>query len=214
MLAGGLTRFGFVTELLSMPVRLGYLMGIAVTVIVAQLPKRFGFSVEAENLVPGAREFLGRLDETNTTALAIGVGSIALIIGLRRVAPKLPGVFLAVLVFVDVGAARRLRSWRRSEFTLEMAAFAGVALLGVLWGVGIALVLSLLNFIRRAWRPHDAVPTLGVRRGHLSPRDGGRLGRLGGAPGRLIDFTSVGFDQARTSIVIALVARAKKGAVT
>jgi MFS superfamily sulfate permease-like transporter len=38
-----------------------------------------------------------------------------------------------------------------------MGAFAGVAVLGVLWGVGIAIALSLLNFIRRAWRPHDAV---------------------------------------------------------
>jgi MFS superfamily sulfate permease-like transporter len=38
-----------------------------------------------------------------------------------------------------------------------MVAFAGVAALGVLWGVGIAIALSLLNFIRRAWRPHDAV---------------------------------------------------------
>ena len=37
-----------------------------------------------------------------------------------------------------------------------MVAFAGVAVLGVLWGVGIAIALSLLNFIRRAWRPHDA----------------------------------------------------------
>ena len=38
-----------------------------------------------------------------------------------------------------------------------MAAFAGVAVFGVLWGVGIAIALSLLNFIRRAWRPHDAM---------------------------------------------------------
>ena len=38
-----------------------------------------------------------------------------------------------------------------------MAAFAGVAVLGVLWGVGVAIALSLLNFVRRAWRPHDAV---------------------------------------------------------
>ena len=38
-----------------------------------------------------------------------------------------------------------------------MVAFTGVAVLGVLWGVGIAIALSLLNFIRRAWRPHDAV---------------------------------------------------------
>ena len=51
MLAGGLARFGFVTELLSMPVRVGYLAGIALTVIVSQLPKLFGFSVDAENFL-------------------------------------------------------------------------------------------------------------------------------------------------------------------
>ena len=66
-------------------------------------------------------------------------------------------VIVAVLGFIDVGAARRLRRWRRSEFTLSMVAFGGVAVLGVLWGVGIAIALSLLNFIRLAWRPHDAV---------------------------------------------------------
>ena len=65
MFAGGLARFGFVTELLSMPVRLGYLMGIAVTVIVAQLPKLFGFSVDAENFIPALRDFVAGLDETN-----------------------------------------------------------------------------------------------------------------------------------------------------
>ena len=77
MFAGGLARFGFVTELLSMPVRLGYLMGIAVTVIVAQLPKLFGFSVDAESFIPALRDFVAGLDETNATALAIGVGSLA-----------------------------------------------------------------------------------------------------------------------------------------
>ena len=66
-------------------------------------------------------------------------------------------VIVAVLGFIDVAAVRRLRNWRRSEFTLAMVAFTGVAVLGVLWGVGIAIALSLLNFIRRAWRPHDAV---------------------------------------------------------
>ena len=308
MFAGGLARFGFVTELLSMPVRLGYLMGIAVTVIVAQLPKLFGFSVDAENFIPAVRDFVTGLDETNLTALAIGVSSLALILGLRRIAPTVPAVFLAVVAttaavtafgladevpvvgavpaglpalslpdvsledlttlipaaigiafvaftdtsvlsrsyagrlrqevdqnqelavlgvaniatgffqgfpistsssrtavaedvgarsqlagltgagilalllifgtglvhdlplstlaaivivavlgFIDVVAARRLRKWRGSEFALAMAAFAGVTVLGVLWGVGIAIALSLLNFIRRAWRPHDAV---------------------------------------------------------
>ena len=308
MLAGGFSRFGFVTELLSMPVRLGYLMGIAVTVIVAQLPKLFGFSTDAESFLRGVRDFLAGLDETDPTALAIGVGSLVLILGLRRVAPKLPGVFVAVVGatavvaalgladevpvvgdvpaglpsfglpdvsfddlktlvpaavgiafiafadtsvlsrsyagrlheevdqnhelaalgvaniatgffqgfpvstsssrtavaedigagsqvtglvgggilavllvvgtglvhdlpqatlaaivmvavvgLIDIAGARRLLDWRGSEFALAMVAFAGVAVLGVLWGVGIAIALSLLNFIRRAWHPHDAV---------------------------------------------------------
>ena len=66
-------------------------------------------------------------------------------------------VIVAVLGFIDIAGARRLLRWRRSEFVLAMAAFVGVAVLGVLWGVGIAIALSLLNFVRRAWRPHDAV---------------------------------------------------------
>ena len=97
MFAGGLARFGFVTELLSLPVRLGYLMGIAVTVIVSQLPKLFGFSIGAESFIAALREFVTGLDQTNATALAIGVASLVAIIGLRRVAPKFPGVFVAVV---------------------------------------------------------------------------------------------------------------------
>lgn len=86
MSAGGLARFGFVTELLSMPVRLGYLAGIAVTVIVAQLPKLFGFSVAAEDLIPALRDFVAGLDETNAAALALGAGALAMILVLRAVA--------------------------------------------------------------------------------------------------------------------------------
>ena len=308
MLAGGLARFGFVTDLLSMPVRVGYLAGIAVTVIVSQLPKLFGFSVKTENFIGAIREFITSLDETDPTALAFGAGCLAVIIILRLINPRLPGVLIAVvgatalvaalglsgelpivgavpsglpapawpdvslsdttvllgaavgIAFVsfadtsvlsrsyaarlhqpvdqnrelgalgaanlaagvfqgfpisssgsrtavvedlgarsqfaglggavtlglllvagtglvhdmplsalaavvivavlglfDVRAARRLYAWRRTEFALCLAAFAGVAVLGVLWGVGIAIGLSLLNFIRRSWYPHDAV---------------------------------------------------------
>ena len=66
-------------------------------------------------------------------------------------------VIVAVIGLIDLVGARRLRKWRMSEFLLMLAAFAGVAVLGVLWGVGIAIALSLLNFIHRAWHPHDAV---------------------------------------------------------
>jgi MFS superfamily sulfate permease-like transporter len=58
---------------------------------------------------------------------------------------------------VDPVAVRHLYQVRRSEFVLWLAAFVGVALLGVLVGIMAAIVLSLGDFIRRAWRPHDAV---------------------------------------------------------
>jgi high affinity sulfate transporter 1 len=306
MLAGGLARFGFVTELLSIPVRLGYLMGIAVTVIVAQLPKLFGFSVESESLIRGFSDFVSRLDETDATALALGVGTLVTIAGLRLVSRRVPGVLIgvvgataivavlgldvpvvgdvpaglpaiglpdaalsdlktllpaaigiafvafadtsvlsrsyagrlhqdvdqnrelavlgianlatgfaqgfpisssasrtavaedagarsqiagltgalvlalllavgtglvhdmplsalaavvivAVASLIDIPGLRRLYRWRPSEFGLALVAFAGVAVLGLLWGIGVAIALSLLNFIRRAWYPHDAV---------------------------------------------------------
>jgi MFS superfamily sulfate permease-like transporter len=66
-------------------------------------------------------------------------------------------VIVAVFGLVDVRGARRLWQWRRTEFFLGLVTFLGVAVLGVIWGVGVAIVLSLLNFLRRAWWPHDAV---------------------------------------------------------
>ena len=47
----GLARLGFVTELLSKPIRYGYMNGIALTVLISQLPKLFGFSIESDGPV-------------------------------------------------------------------------------------------------------------------------------------------------------------------
>ena len=53
MLVGAVARFGFVTELLSKPLRYGYLNGIALTILVSQLPKLCGFSTDADGVVDG-----------------------------------------------------------------------------------------------------------------------------------------------------------------
>jgi high affinity sulfate transporter 1 len=94
----GMARFGFVTDLLSKPIRYGYLNGIALTVLVGQLPKVFGFSVSGENLIEETvslvRGILGR--QTNWWALAIGVACLILILGLKRYFPAVPGVLVAV----------------------------------------------------------------------------------------------------------------------
>jgi high affinity sulfate transporter 1 len=311
ILVAGLARLGFVTELLSRPVQLGYLYGIAVTIIVGQLPKLFGFSIDGRGLLPEVRDFVQGLarGRANGAALAVGLAGIVVILGVRRWWPRVPGVIVAVglgiaavaafdltargvqvigvlprglpspaipdirlddlpLLFsgalgialvtvadttvlsqslaarrgevvdpnqelvalgaanlaagafqgfpisssasrtpvaiaagartqltplvgavtiavlllvapgalrnlpqpilgavvitaamglVDPAAVRRLYQVRRSEFILWLAAFVGVALLGVLSGIMAAIVLSLGDFIRRAWRPHDAV---------------------------------------------------------
>ena len=311
ILVAGIARLGFVTELLSRPVQLGYLYGIAVTILVGQLPKLCGFSIEGRGLLTEIRDFAqGVADgQVNRAALAVGLTGIVVILGVRRWWPRVPGVILAVgigiaavvafdltdrgvqvigilprglpspaipdvrladlpllfsgalgialvtvadtsvlsqslaarrgemvdanqelvalgaanlaagafqgfpisssasrtpvaiaagartqltplvgaatialllvaapgalrnlpqpilgavvitaaLGLVDPAAVRFLYQVRRSEFVLWLAAFVGVALLGVLLGILAAIVLSLGNFIRRAWRPHDAV---------------------------------------------------------
>ncbi len=308
-IAGGLARFGFLTQLLSLPVRVGYLAGIAVTVLAGQLPTLMGVDADGDLAIPLLADFVRSTGEIDPLELAIGGGCLAVILGCRRFAPRVPGVLLAVtgatllvwlldlredgvavagalpgglpvpglgipdggdlaplvlgavgIAFVafadtsvlsrsyatrlhhrvdqdrelialgavnaasgmfqgfplsssssrtpvaeaagaktqltglvgaagiavllvaapgllgdlpvaalaaivvaavvgliDVGWLRRTYRVRRSEFILAAASLAGVVVLGVLWGVAVAVALSLLNFVRRAWRPNDAV---------------------------------------------------------
>ena len=95
-LGAGLFRAGFLTDLLSKPVRVGYLNGIALTVIVTQAPKLFGVSVRADGVLQGSLAFVQAVaaGQTRWPALAIGAACLATIFGLRTVAPKVPGIFM------------------------------------------------------------------------------------------------------------------------
>ena len=97
ILLAGVARLGFVTELLSRPVQLGYLYGIAITIMVGQLPKLFGFSVDGTGLLPEAWGFVQGLarGETNRAALAVGLAGMVVILGLRRLWSGFPGVIVA-----------------------------------------------------------------------------------------------------------------------
>jgi high affinity sulfate transporter 1 len=103
----GLARFGFIADLLSKPVRYGYMNGIALTVLLSQLPKLFGFSIDAEGVIPEARALVrGVADgETNSAALIIGVACLLVILAFKRLRPQIPGVLVAVVgATVAVGA--------------------------------------------------------------------------------------------------------------
>jgi high affinity sulfate transporter 1 len=303
----GVARFGFVADLLSLPVRHGYMNGIALTIIAIQLPKLFGFSASGDTALDASRNFVGDVADGQTVgaALAIGVGCLVTIVVLRSLTPNVPGflvavtgAILAVVVFepngvsvvgvlphgfpqpsfpsvglsdmsqllagalgvalvsftdtsvlsrtfslrrgdhvdenqelvalgltnvaagffqgfsssasssrtpvaeasgartqltgvvgavavlvlllwlpglfrnlpssalaaiviasairlIEVRSVLRLARARRSELVISLVAFAGVAVLGVLPGLGIAVAVSLLNFVRRAWMPHS-----------------------------------------------------------
>lgn len=305
-LVGGFAGFGFLTELLSAPIRHGYLAGVAVVVMISQLPVLLGIDADGDRSLEVFGDTLSKLDETNGTALAIGVFALALSVASTRYAlfpgtaiavvgsvaivelfdlqdeldtigrlpsglpgfsvpelesgdllpiaaasasialisfadtsllskayadrdrvpvdpnqelvglgganfvtgffqgfpvsasssrtpvaeavgvrTQLAGVVAAVLIgamlvaapgllaslptatlaavvivavigLIDVRAFRHLLHTRPREFVLGVATFAGVILLGVLWGVAVAIVLSLLAFIQRAWRPRTA----------------------------------------------------------
>ncbi|OOL32905.1 transporter [Rhodococcus rhodochrous] len=107
MVVGGLLRLGFVTELLSKPLRLGYLNAIALIVIVGQLPKLLGFSVDASGLLEELAATAGAVldgDVDPTTALVGGV-SLSVIIGLKLLHSKVPGVLVAVVGAMAVSFA-------------------------------------------------------------------------------------------------------------
>jgi high affinity sulfate transporter 1 len=318
-LTAGLAKLGFIADLLSKPTQIGYMNGLALTILVGQLPKLFGFSIDADGLINEAKAFVDGLaaGEAVGAAVAIGLVSLVLILVLQRWLPRIPGVLVAVVVAIgaasafnladhgvslvgtlpegfpspnwpspvsdlpllvagalgialvsltdtistasafgartgqevdgnkemigigaanvgaglfqgfpvstsgsrtavaeqagsktqltglvgagaivlmlllvpgllrnlpqatlaavviaaslslaDVAGTRRLWHQRRVEFMLSVAAFLGVALLGVLAGIAVAVGLSILNVFRRAWRPHQAT-----------------LGRVAGIPG-------------------------------
>src|SRR3954453_15594522 len=314
MIIAGVTGLGFVAELLSKPTMIGYMNGLALTILVGQLPKLLGFSVDADGLIGEIAAFVRGITqgEVVPAAVAVGIGGILVILIFQRWWPKVPAVLVMVVLaigfssllhldehgvslvgvlpagfppltfpaiawsdvgplvagalaialvsladtistasafaertgqevrgnqeMVGIGAANlaaglfqgfpvstsasrtavaeragartqltgvtgavlivvlivalpglfrnlpqpalaavvitaslsladlpgtvRLWKQRRVEFTLSVVAFAGVALLGVLPGIGIAVGLSILNVFRRAWRPYQT--TLGL----------------------------------------------------
>jgi high affinity sulfate transporter 1 len=94
----GVARLGFVTELLSKPIRYGYMNGIALAVLISQLPKLFGFSIESEgplrDLWAIAEAVLG--GKANWTAFMVGAGTLVVIMLLKG-SKRLPGILIAVV---------------------------------------------------------------------------------------------------------------------
>lgn len=99
-MVAGFLKFGFVTELISKPIRYGYMNGIALTVLVGQLPKMLGFSAVGDNVFQqGISVFVSLLhSKANGTATVISIGCVVIIFSCKRWFPKVPAILVAVLI--------------------------------------------------------------------------------------------------------------------
>jgi high affinity sulfate transporter 1 len=121
MIVAAVAKLGFIADLISKPTMIGYLNGLALTILIGQLPKLFGFKIDAEGLIGEFTEFVRGLanGEAVAAAAAVGITGIVLILVLQRWLPKVPAVLIMVVLAI-------------AATTVFNLADHGVSLVGVL----------------------------------------------------------------------------------
>ena len=121
MILAAVAKLGFIADLISKPTMIGYMNGLALTILIGQLPKLFGFKVKADNFIGEITGFVKGLahGEAVAAAAAVGIAGVVLILVLQRWLPKLPAVLIMVVLAIVA----------TSVFSL---ADHGVSLVGVL----------------------------------------------------------------------------------
>ncbi|MER6997141.1 sulfate permease [Streptomyces sp. NPDC000410] len=112
MILASVAKLGFIADLISKPTMIGYMNGLALTILIGQLPKLLGFKVEADGLIGEFVGFVRALAEGAAVpaAAAVGVGGIVVILVLQRFLPKVPAVLVMVVLAItavgvlDLGA--------------------------------------------------------------------------------------------------------------
>ena len=99
-LLAGLLRLGFLAGFISEPVIKGFIVGVACTIIVGQVPKLLGIEKDGETFFEQLWHVLGNLGDTSAVTGAVGAGCLAVVLVLRRVAPVIPGSLVTVALGV------------------------------------------------------------------------------------------------------------------
>ena len=215
-LAGSLLRLGSVAELLSRPIRFGYLNGIAVTVIVLQAPTLLGFDTDEPTALLGAVAFVRAVADGAVVGwvAVVGLGAVAVLVALRRLVPRIPGA-LVVVVATSVGV------WLVGPGPLSLVgdlpgSWPTVSLHADAWAhlpelVASAVALALVAFadtsvLSRTWGAHAGQ--------HVDPNDELRaLGAVNVAVGALGGFP-VSSSASRTPVAVAAGARTQLTGLT
>jgi SulP family sulfate permease len=101
-LGAGVLRLGFLANFISEPVLKGFIIGLALTVMIGQVPALFGVEKGDGDFFRQLWEFLGNVGDAEARTTAVGLGSLALVLVLRRFAPVVPASLVAVLVGIAI----------------------------------------------------------------------------------------------------------------
>ncbi len=163
-LFAGVIKLGFIANFLSQPILTGYLNGIALLIIVGQVPKLFGYTATEEKFLGKILEFFERVDQSHWPTAALGTGMLMVLVLIMRFLPRLPGAFvvvgLSILIVVTLGLDQRgvavlgdvpgglpsivLPSFHHGVFNDIFGAAAGLVLVSFTSGV-----LTAKSFARR-----------------------------------------------------------------
>ncbi|WP_246533383.1 SulP family inorganic anion transporter [Microbacterium flavescens] len=217
LIVAGVLRLGFVTDLLSKPIRIGYLNGIALIVIVSQVPKLLGFSIEARDPLRDVGGIAATVagGGIGIPAALLGVGAIAVIFLFRVVwGGRIPGVFVVVVGAMVITAVFDLG--RVVPVVGEMPqGFPTPALSGLEWADAAALAAPAVGVALIAFADTGVLSrTLAARRGETvsGSREMAGLGIANVAGGVLGGFPISG-STSRTPVAEAAGARSQLAGV-
>ena len=104
-LFAGVIKLGFIANFLSQPILTGYLNGIALLIIVGQVPKLLGYTSNEEKFLRKVLEFFERVDQSHWPTAALGAGTLVVLVLIMRFLPRLPGAFVVVGLSIMIVAA-------------------------------------------------------------------------------------------------------------
>lgn len=150
-IAGAAARLGFLASLLSKPVLVGYITGVALTLLSSQITGFTGVTTTSDSFFPRIQDLLEGLGEVHTATLALAVGTLTLILVLRRTAPRLPGALLGVVSATAIVAVFALDKHGISKVGaipagLPVPGFPDVALADLAQLLPVAAGIALVGF--------------------------------------------------------------------
>lgn len=214
LVVAGLLKLGWIAHLLSTPVITGFFAGIAVHIVVSQLPSLFGIAKGAGELWPQVVAIVRGLPAANPFSTAIGLGVLALMLVTERISARIPGALIGLVVATLLVVA----------FDLE---HRGVAVLGALPGglphptvpaledlrqlLPLALIVTIVVMMQAATVVHSFAAAGGGREPALN-RDFVGLG-AGNLLSALLGAMPVNASPPRTAVVVESGARSQLAAL-